>query len=213
MQAVGIDFLAVPGHKGLMGPLGTGALYIRPGLEEAVRPLMEGGTGSLSDRPIQPEFMPDKFEPGSHNAIGLAGLDAAIAWIEDRTVEALRAHDLALSSRFLERTADIESLTVLGPRAAADRVAVFSVCITGMSPDQLAATLEGDFGILTRSGIHCAPMAHATFGTDRSGGTTRLSFGAYHRVADVDRCCKALAELAGVVGRAPSSRVAPVSAE
>jgi len=212
VQAAGIDLLAVPGHKGLMGPLGTGALYIRPGLDETLQPLMEGGTGSVSDRAAQPEFMPDKFEPGSHNAIGLAGLDAAIAWIEDRTVDALRAHDLALRSRFLERTADIESLTVFGP-AAADRIAVFSVCVAGMSPSQLSASLEGDFGILTRSGIHCAPMAHATLGTDRSGGTTRLSFGAYNSLDDVDRCVAALAKLAGVKGRAPSSLMAPVPGE
>jgi cysteine desulfurase/selenocysteine lyase len=213
VQAVGIDLLAVPGHKGLMGPLGTGALYIRPGLDETLQPLMEGGTGSVSDRAAQPEFMPDKFEPGSHNAIGLAGLDAAIAWIEDRTVDALRARDLALSSRFLERTADIASLTVFGPGAAADRIAVFSVCVAGMSPDRLSASLEDDFGILTRSGIHCAPMAHATLGTDRSGGTTRLSFGAYNSLDDVDRCATALAELAGVKGRARSSLAAPVAGE
>ncbi len=211
VQAAGIDLLAVPGHKGLMGPLGTGALYIRPGLEEAMRPLMEGGTGSLSDQPAQPEFMPDKFEPGSHNAIGLAGLDAAVAWIEDRTVDALRAHDLALSSRFLERTADIEGLTVFGPTVAEDRIAVFSVRIAGMSPDRLAATLESDFGILTRSGLHCAPMAHATFGTDYSGGTTRVSFGAYNSVEDVDRCAAALAELARAKAPAASSLVAPAS--
>ncbi len=197
-----IDFLAMPGHKGLMGPLGTGALYIRPGLENVVEPLIEGGTGSVSELATQPDFMPDRFESGSHNAIGLAGLGAALAWIEERSVKSLRAHDLALSTRFLEKAAEIEPLRVFGPRDAASRVAVFSVRMEGLEPAELSALLETEFAILSRSGLHCAPLAHQTLGTHETGGTTRLSFGAYNTLDDVDRCVHALAQLAGAGARA-----------
>ncbi len=196
VQCMQIDLLAVPGHKGLMGPLGTGALYIRPGLEATLSPLIEGGTGSISEQATQPEFMPDKFESGSHNAIGIAGLNAALAWLEDHTIEACRAHDIALSQAFTEGCRVIDGLTVYGSMDPETRVVVFSVRLAGYAPDELSALLEGEFGILTRSGIHCAPLAHRTIGTDADGGTTRLSFGAYNTIADVDRCIDALARLA-----------------
>lgn len=192
------DFLAVPGHKGLLGPLGTGALYIRKGLESQLLPLVEGGTGSVSERPIQPDFMPDKFESGSHNAIGIAGLTAALEWIEERTVEELWAHDRELSRKFMEQIADIPGLTVYGPLDEGERVAVFSVRVSGLEPQELSALLESEFGILTRSGIHCAPLAHETLGTHADGGTTRISFGSFSTLDDVDRCAKGLAAVAAV---------------
>ncbi|MCG8404751.1 MAG: aminotransferase class V-fold PLP-dependent enzyme [Phycisphaerales bacterium] len=199
VRTMAVDLLAMPGHKGWMGPLGTGALYIRPGMEKRLRPLTEGGTGSVSEAPVQPDFMPDRFEPGSHNAIGLAGLAAALQWIETRTIESLRSHELALSTRFLERTAaGSDTLTIYGPQNPQDRVAVFSVCIEGMEPAELATLMESEFRILTRAGIHCAPFAHETIGTTRQGGTTRLSFGAYNTLADIDRCAEALEMLAAV---------------
>lgn len=205
VRAMQIDLLAVPGHKGLMGPLGTGALYIRPGLESSLRPLMQGGTGSSSELPIQPDFMPDRFEPGSHNAIGIAGLNAALQWMEPITVATLRAHDLELSTLFLNEAAAIDGLTVHGPKEAERRVAVFSVTIAGMEPSELAAVLEAEFGILTRPGIHCAPFAHQFLGTDGLGGTVRLSFGAFNTPADVSRCVAALGEIASQAA-APAPR-------
>lgn len=191
-----IDLLAFPGHKGLMGPLGTGGLYIRPGLESTMRPLIQGGTGSISELPEQPEFMPDRFEPGSHNAIGIAGLVASLKWIEARGVDALREHDRSLSAQFLEATQNIPGMTVFGPTDVTRRVAVFSVVLDGLEPSELAALLESEFGILTRPGIHCAPFAHQALGTDVKGGTTRISFGAFNTLDDVERCATALRELA-----------------
>jgi len=193
---LGIDLLAAPGHKGLMGPLGTGFLYIRPGLENQMSPLVEGGTGSVSEEPTQPDFMPDRFESGSHNAIGLAGLAAALKWIEIRTVKALHEHDLALSRRFLDEIADCEGITVFGPTDPRQRVAVFGLRVTGFEPAELSAALDADFGILSRAGIQCAPLAHETIGTLATGGTTRLSFGAFSTQDDVSRCAAALRELA-----------------
>ncbi len=198
VQSMNIDLLALPGHKGLLGPLGTGALYIRPGLEGAITPLLQGGTGSVSERPVQPDFMPDKFESGSHNAIGLAGLLAALRWIENQSVEALEAHDRQLTRRFLERASDVTGLTIYGPDSAAQRVGVFSVRMAGLEPAELSALLETEFGILTRSGLHCAPLAHETIGTYSDGGTTRISFGSLNTLADVDRCIESLCKLSGV---------------
>lgn len=200
---LGIDLLAAPGHKGLMGPLGTGFLYIRPGLENQMSPLVEGGTGSVSEEPTQPTFMPDRFESGSHNAIGLAGLAAALKWIEGRTIKALHEHDLALSRRFLEEITDCEGLTVYGPTDPPQRVAVFGLRVAGFDPAELSAALDADFGILSRSGIQCAPLAHETIGTLATGGTTRLSFGAFNSLDDVSRCTAALRELA--TAAAPSA--------
>lgn len=197
VEAMGIDLLAVPGHKGLMGPLGTGALYVREGLESEMTPLVEGGTGSVSEQPVQPEFMPDRFESGSHNAIGLAGLGAALAWLEVQTTASLVAHERALCEQFIEETAGIEGLTVYGPRDARQRVGVFSVRVAGFSPEELSGVLEGEFGVLTRSGLHCAPLAHETIGTHAEGGTTRISFGAMNTSGDVSRCAEGLARVAG----------------
>jgi len=196
VQAMGIDLLAAPGHKGLMGPLGTGFLYIRPGLEGRITPLVEGGTGSISEEPTQPTFMPDRFESGSHNAIGLAGLSAALKWIDQRTLAALREHDLALSRQFLKEIAACDGVTVYGPTDPQRRVAVFAIRVAGFDPAELSAVLESEFGILSRSGIQCAPLAHETIGTLATGGTTRLSFGAYTTPDDVSRCTAALRELA-----------------
>lgn len=197
-----IDFLAVPGHKGLMGPLGTGALYIREGLENQLVPLVEGGTGSVSELPVQPDFMPDRFESGSHNAIGLTGWGAALEWIEEKGIDSLHRHDRELSARFCDGAKSIPELTVYGPANVEHRVAVFSIRMSGMDPQELSALMETEFGILTRSGIHCAPFAHQTIGTHADGGTTRLSFGAFNTPQDVDRCIACLSELSAIAPRA-----------
>ncbi len=153
-----IDLLAAPGHKGLLGPLGTGFLYIRPGLEDSLTPLKEGGTGSVSELDRQPQFMPDKYEPGSHNAIGIIGLLEGVKWVAQKTVATLAAHEMDLVCTFLEGIGDVEGLTCYGPRGVKDRLAVFSVRIDGFEPYELAAVLESHYGILTRPGIHCAPL-------------------------------------------------------
>jgi cysteine desulfurase / selenocysteine lyase len=204
VQADGIDLLAAPGHKGLMGPLGTGFLYIRPGLEKRLRPLREGGTGSVSESDFQPDFMPDKFEPGSHNAIGIVGLNEGLKWIASQTIEKLVAEDRERAKVFFAGIDGIEGLTCHGPVGAADRIALFSISIEGYEPQELSAILESRFGILTRSGIHCAPLAHAALGTADRGGTTRFSFGPFITTQDVRFATEALAEIA--MKAAPASR-------
>ncbi len=196
VQADGIDLLAAPGHKALLGPLGTGFLYVRPGLERMLRPLKEGGTGSVSENDRQPEFMPDRYEPGSHNAIGLVGLLEGVKWVAEQTVEKLAAHDLDLVRTFIDGCSNIDGLTYFGPQGVRSRLGVFSVRVDGYDPHELSSILEGQFGILTRSGIHCAPLAHAALGTVESGGATRLSFGPFLSKQDVKFATDALAEVA-----------------
>jgi len=196
VQADGIDLLAAPGHKGLLGPLGTGFLYIRPGVEKMLHTIREGGTGSVSETDRQPEFMPDKFEPGSHNAIGIIGLSAGVQWVLDQTIEKLAAHEMNLVRTFLDGMADVEGLRYFGPQGVKHRAGVFSVRIDGFDPQELSAALETNFGILTRSGLHCAPLAHQAIGTSETGGTTRLSFGPFLTPQDVMFATDALADLA-----------------
>lgn len=202
VAADGIDFLACPGHKGLLGPLGTGFLYIRPGLERDLATIRQGGTGSASERDVQPNFMPDKFEAGSHNAIGIAGLSAGLDYILERGVMALAEHQRAISGTFIEGVENVQGLKILGPQGVAHRVAVFSVRIEGVEPLELAQRLEHDFGILTRPGLHCAPGAHETIGSsitgvqDASSGTTRLSFGAFNTLHESQFAADALSSIA-----------------
>jgi cysteine desulfurase family protein len=196
VQADGIDLLCAPGHKGLLGPLGTGLLYIRPGLERELLPLKEGGTGSVSESDHQPDFMPDRFESGSHNAIGIVGLLEGVKWVAAKTTAAIEAHERQLISAFLEGIGNIDGLTLYGPPGVRDRAAVFSVRCGGYEPHELAGILESHYGILTRPGIHCAPMIHEAMGTLALGGTTRFSFGPFLSAQDVNYATDALAEVA-----------------
>ena len=196
LSAEPIDLLAAPGHKGLLGPLGTGFLYVRPGLESSLRPLREGGTGSFSEHDRQPDVMPDKFEAGSHNAIGIAGLAAGVEWLLEQGIEKLAAHDLDLVRTFIEGVGDVEGLTYHGPQGVKNRLGVFSVSVRGLDPQELSAVLESHYGILTRSGLHCAPLAHGALGTLEKGGTTRFSFGPFLTRQDVKYATDALAEAA-----------------
>jgi len=196
LQADHIDLLAAPGHKGLLGPLGTGILYIRPGIEKILSTILEGGTGSVSENDRQPNFLPDKYEPGSHNAIGIAGLLEGLRWIQNRTVEKIAAHESDLVRAFIDGISDIEGLTFFGPRGVRNRVGVFSIRIDGLDPHELAAILESHYGILTRAGLHCAPLIHQAIGTAPSGGTTRFSFGPFLTVQDIHYAADALAQIA-----------------
>jgi cysteine desulfurase/selenocysteine lyase len=196
VQADCIDLLAAPGHKGLLGPLGTGFLYIRPGLEKHLKTLKEGGTGSVSEDDRQPDFLPDKYEPGSHNAIGIIGLGEGVKYVADKTVETLHAHDVDLVRTFLEGISNIDGLTYFGPQGVRNRIGVFTIKIDGYDPQELSAILESQFGILTRSGIHCAPLAHAAIGTLETGGATRFSFGPFLSKQDVKYATDALGEIA-----------------
>lgn len=204
-DAMGIDLLAFPGHKGLMGPLGTGGLYIRPGAEDRLEPLRHGGTGSRSEQDAQPPEMPDRYESGSHNTLGIAGLLAGVEWLLERSVEALRRHELTLIETFLEHFPGARAgYRLHGPTDPARRVGVFALTHEHLSPGQLARSLEARAGVLSRAGLHCAPGVHETLGTTNAGGACRLSVGPFTTPEDVRVACGCLAEIgrdAGGTGR------------
>ncbi|MBI9018655.1 MAG: aminotransferase class V-fold PLP-dependent enzyme [Phycisphaerae bacterium] len=198
VKAMNVDMLAFPGHKALLGPLGTGALYIRPGFEGRLSTLKEGGTGSKSELATQPEFMPDRFESGSHNAIGIAGLCKGLEYVLERGIDNIASHDRLLCERFLEITDGVENLTVYGPRNLDCRLGVFSIRIAGFEPQELAAILEKEYGILTRPGLHCAPLAHKTIGTLDVNGTTRLSTGPFISINDIEYAGRTVVAIASL---------------
>lgn len=191
----GCDALAVPAHKGLLGPSGLGALLLTKEFAGKLTPILTGGTGSASHTEIQPDFMPDKFESGTPNLPGIYGWEAALAWLEDTTIEQIRRHDLALSRQFLQGLSSIESVRLIGPTDPERRVAVFSLDFPGQDNALVGDRLEQEFGILTRCGLHCAPNAHKVLGTYPEG-TVRLSFGIFNTEADVDAALKAIDTIA-----------------
>ncbi|MEL7472740.1 MAG: aminotransferase class V-fold PLP-dependent enzyme [Planctomycetota bacterium] len=194
VDAMGIDLLAFPGHKGLLGPLGTGGLYIRPGLEDQLALYREGGTGSVSELDTQPLDMPDRFEPGSHNTLGIAGLTAGIEWLLERGVEMIRSHERTLTSTLLVRLERVPGLRVLGPSDLNHRVGVISATHEAIPAIEIAERLEREHGVLTRAGLHCAPRAHAAFGTTETGAC-RLSLGPFVTESDVERAGEAVASV------------------
>lgn len=188
-----VDLLACTGHKALLGPTGTGALYVRPGVEPL--PLMRGGTGSRSDLETQPNFMPDLLESGTMNVAGLAGLAAGVKFLLDEDVTAIAAHERSLVARFLEGASDITGVTVYGPESLDDRCGVLCFNIDGLVSSDVGMLLDRDYAILSRSGLHCAPGAHQTLGTFPTG-TVRFGFSYANTAAEVDLALTALSEIA-----------------
>lgn len=195
VRELGIDLLACPGHKGLLGPLGTGLLYIHPGLEEQIESLRQGGTGSRSEDDRQPTTLPDKYEAGNHNALGLVGLEAALEFLQQRGIAAIHQHEQELTARLLDGLRGIAGLAVHGPSTPADRVGVVSVSLPGWEPQVLAAVLDENFQIQTRAGLHCAPGAHRAIGTFEQGGTVRFSLGPFNIAEQIDAAIAALREI------------------
>ncbi len=192
--AMKIDLLAFPGHKGLMGPLGTGALYVGPGVE--LRSFVQGGTGTNSELTVQPDFLPDRYEAGSHNALGLAGLKAACEFIEGITPAAIGAHKAKLAARFVAALDDVKGVEYFGPRDFSRSAGVCSVQVKGKDPAEVGLSLDASYRIMARTGLHCSPLAHRTLGTlDR--GTVRFSFGYFNTEEDADAAAAALADIAG----------------
>ncbi len=196
--AINVDLLAAPGHKGLLGPLGVGVLYIRPGVERELTPLRYGGTGTQSDDDRQPDSLPDKYEPGNHNVPGLAGLVAAVDCLQSRTLAAMEAHHQSLAARLLAGLHGINGLAVYGPRTAERRTSVVSLNIEDYDPQELAALLDASHGVQCRAGLHCAPRMHAALGTMERGGTVRLSPGHATTLDEIDATIAALEEAAHV---------------
>ncbi len=197
-EALGIDLLACGGHKSLLGPPGTGLLYLRPGLETQLCPTHQGGTGTDSFSETPPERLPEKFEAGSLNTLALAGLGAAAKHLAQQTVAAVQKHHNELTSQLLKGLATIPGLTVYGPTVDQPRVAVISCSIEGFDPQEFAAMLDASYGIECRAGLHCAPRMHAALGTAQTGGTIRFSPGWKTTTVEIDTALEAIATLASM---------------
>jgi len=208
MQAHGIDLLAFTGHKSLYGPTGTGGLIVGERVEVArMQPLKRGGTGSRSEYEEQPDFLPDVYESGTLNVVGLAGLEAGVRWVLGPGVEAIRAHEEALTQRLTDGLLAIPGVTVYGGLDAKRQTATVSFNIAGMEPSEVGLRLDEEYGVMCRVGLHCAPVAHRTLGTFPVG-TLRFGLGAFNMTEEVDAALVAVSNLAkeGSEGRGQGGR-------
>lgn len=187
-----LSALCVPGHKGLLGPSGIGALLMTDAFAKQLDPIVAGGTGSASDSEYLPDYLPDRFESGTPNLPGIYGWEAALRFVEKAGTETLRSHEMALCKRFLDGLESIEGVVLCGTKDVSRRVGVISVDFVGQDNGSAAFRLETEFGILTRCGLHCAPSAHKTLDTFPRG-TVRFSLGFANTEADVDAALAAIA--------------------
>ena len=193
-----VDIMACPGHKGLLGPLGTGLVYLRPGIEQQLDCYRLGGTGTQSEDDRQPMQMPDRYESGNHNAPGLAGLDAALAHLQSETIEQVRRAEVELAGRLVEGLRSLARVTVFGHASPqVPHVGVVSFNVAGFAPHEAASILDDSFGIQARAGLHCAPGAHRWLGTLDGGGTVRFSVGPFTKTSEIDHAISSVRELAG----------------
>lgn len=193
VQALGIDVLCFTGHKALLGPQGTGGLYVRPGL--SVRPLVVGGSGVHSFDEQHPAQMPTALEAGTLNVPGLAGLCAGVEWILAQGVEALARREQALTVLFYERIRDLPNVKIYGDPEMTPRAPIVSLNIGDEDSARIADILWEEYGICVRAGAHCAPLMHKALGTAEQG-TVRFSFSHFNTEAEVLQAAAAVRELA-----------------
>lgn len=193
-EKFGLSALAVPAHKGLLGPQGIGALLVTPEFAAALEPLIAGGTGSMSDSEKLPSYMPDRFESGTPNLPGIYGWTAALEYVHQIGIDAFHSHELQLTARFQRGLQNIRGLRIVGVQEPSDRVGVVSVDFLELDNAEVSDRLEREFGILTRCGLHCAPSAHKTLGTYPQG-TVRFSFGYRSTEDEVDAVLEALRQI------------------
>ncbi len=196
MQSLGVDLLATSGHKGLLGPLGTGILALADGIAESLHSVRQGGTGTRSQQPVQPDELPSKYESGNLNVPGILGLGAGVAWLNEQGLDSIESHGALLIERLLAGFEEIAGLRVHGPKGSEGRVPLVSVTLDGYDPQELALGLDAAYRIQVRSGVHCAPLMHEALGTLAIGGTLRFSLGAFNTQQDVDEAIRAMAEIA-----------------
>ncbi|HWI54502.1 MAG TPA: aminotransferase class V-fold PLP-dependent enzyme, partial [Desulfobacteria bacterium] len=184
-----IDILAFTGHKSLFGPQGTGGLFIREGID--LDTLKEGGTGSQSESFEQPGDMPDKFESGTPNTPGIAGLGAGIKFITSKGLDVIRKHEYNLMGNFLEGLKQFKRIEIYGPANPELQVPVVSINVKGQDSSEVAFVLDRAFDIACRSGLHCSPMAHRTIGT-MERGAVRFSFSYFNTIEEINQTLEAL---------------------
>ena len=192
VEDMGIDLLAAPGHKGLMGIQGTGILYV--GERTDLAPLKEGGTGSSSDQIVQPAAIPDKFESGTLNLPGIISIGAGVSFIKEMGLAKLRKHEENLTRIFLEGVKNIAGATIYGHGSPA--TSVVSMNLNNIGSSEFANILDEEFEICTRAGLHCSPLAHMTMGTVEAAAV-RFSFGCFNTEDEVAKGIDAIYEISG----------------
>lgn len=184
-----IDMSAFPGHKGLLGPQGTGGLYIAPDID--LYPLLYGGTGSQSEEIDQPTVRPDRYEAGTPNTLGIAGLHAGVQYVLERSVAVIAEEEQKLSQYMMEKLLKIENIHVLGPKLGKERTGIVSFIMEHKDSAEIAFRLDREFGIAVRAGMHCTPLAHQSVGTLHTGAV-RASVGYRSTQDDVDKLIEAI---------------------
>ena len=193
VQNTGIDVLCFTGHKGLMGPQGTGGMYVRTGVE--IRPLLSGGSGIDTYNPHHPSQMPTALEAGTLNGHGIAGLGAAVSFLEETGLDVIREKEQSLMRRFYEGISCIPGVKVYGDFDTRERAAIVSFNIGDYDSSEVSDELNVECGIVTRPGAHCAPLMHKALGTVEQGAV-RFSFSYYNTEEEVDAAIRAVRELA-----------------
>lgn len=192
VKDMNVDMIAAPGHKCLLGPQGTGILYIREGLSVDI--LKEGGTGSKSEDLFQPEIVPDRYESGTHNTPGIAGLNEGVKFILEKGIDNIRLHEEELCQYMLDKLEEVPNIKIYGTKDSKKRAAVIAINIGDMDSGEITFLLDSEYDIATRSGIHCAPLAHKTLGTLEQGAV-RFSLGYFNTKEEIDKAVEALKEI------------------
>lgn len=194
MEQMHIDVLCFTGHKGLRGPQGTGGFLIRDELVHQVTPLISGGTGSRSDSEEVPDFMPDRFESGTMNLPGIAGLHAALGYLQRTGIDTIARQELIVCQKFIDGALTLPKTRVVGRLDTQNRAAIVSLDFQEMDNAEVSFLLDSEYGVMTRCGLHCAPRAHKTLGTFPQG-TVRFSFSHHNTPDEVDVCIEGLRKI------------------
>ncbi len=197
VEAMNIALLAFTGHKSLYGPTGIGGLFIRG--DQNPLPLKWGGTGTFSENPEQPDSLPERYESGTLNMLGIAGLRGSLKFLENTGLEAIRKHETELMDGLLQGLWDREAIQVYGPEDSISRTGTVSVNIKGWEPSELCFLLDHQHGIQTRSGLHCAPLIHQQMGTFPQG-TVRISLGYFNTHEHIVELLRALDDIMRMKG-------------
>jgi len=197
VRSMGIHMLAFPGHKGLLGPQGTGGLFIDPEMD--LLPLLHGGTGSQSEAREQPLVRPDRYEAGTQNTPGLAGLKTGVQHVLNETVQNIHTKEWALTQRLIEGLMPVNGVKLIGPELGEQRTGIVAFNLEGVDPSELSFILDQHYRIAVRAGFHCTPLAHACAGTSATGAI-RASVGIYTTDAEIDALTNAIKEIAQQYG-------------
>lgn len=197
-KRLGATVVAFTGHKHLLGPMGIGGFCVSREAAKRMKPLYEGGTGSISDREVQPDFLPDQFESGTLNTLGIVGLGAAVDYLEQAGLEEIRAKEEKLTGKLLAGLQELPGVIIYGPQDATRQTGTVAINIQDVDNAELSFVLDKKFGIMTRPGLHCAPIAHRTMGTFPEG-VLRISIGHFTTEEEVDYLLSSLQKVVDAI--------------